>query len=232
MEWNTKVGNFCESKLYGHPEILNCMSCIFISLFPYIGLRYSQLYYTLTKHIFILLILTGFTSFGYHWSGYYLFKHLDEIPMILSIWFGIINTHKLIGNYIYTHFITHSYFILMLSINTIPTYNYIFPILFGIACISLLIPLKLNRFFNKQTKELSNKGIYISIISAFIWIITEEYCNVLFILGHSVWHFGISFGMYNIILSVEFCLLNQYDNYHIDYMYYFIPIIQKNSYSV
>ena len=34
------------------------------------------------------------------------------------------------------------------------------------------------------------------------------------------------------IIGISSKCLNKYDNYHIDYMYYFIPIIRKNTYSV
>jgi len=46
-------------------------------------------------------------------------------------------------------------------------------------------------------------GIYTIILSAFIWIITEIFCNKYLILGHSIWHFGVSYGVNNIIMYMN-----------------------------
>ena len=89
MDPFTIVGDFCESKIIGRPEPLNCLTCFFLSYIPYLGLRYSDMKHWIIKNIQILLFFTGGTSFCYHWTGYYLFKQLDEIPMIFSIWMGL-----------------------------------------------------------------------------------------------------------------------------------------------
>ena len=60
MLWNDVIGHFCESKIYGYPEILNCLSCIFISFIPYIGLRYSNFYSKKIKSILSLLFIIAY----------------------------------------------------------------------------------------------------------------------------------------------------------------------------
>ena len=228
MNWNTQIGQFCESKLYGHPEILNSMSCIFISLIPMIGLLYNKyIYNKLTINILLLLIITGFTSFGYHWTGYYIFKHLDEIPMVISIWFGLYNSITLIGTNKFVYFIINLYFVIMLSINAVPVFNYLFPIMFGIAAFLLLIPLYLYKYSDNQSQNIVKNGVLISIISSIIWIISEKICNKYLILGHSIWHIGITLGMYYIMIGSEFSELKKYEkkNIKIKYIYNLIPII-------
>ena len=46
-------------------------------------------------------------------------------------------------------------------------------------------------------------GIYSIFISAFVWIITEIFCNKYLILGHSFWHIGVSYGVNNIIMYMN-----------------------------
>ena len=129
MKWYTNASEFCEKKLYGSPEILNSLSTIFISLFPALGLQ-NSLFFDLQKiNILLIMIITGLTSFLYHWTGYYLFKHLDEIPMMLSLWQGITSIIKKYPEPIFYKLqsFNNLYFILLLAINTIPDFQFLFP---------------------------------------------------------------------------------------------------------
>ena len=242
MLWNEIIGNFCESKIYGYPEILNCLSCVFISLFPYIGLKYANFKNYRVKNIMSFIFIAGFTSFGYHWSGYYLFKHLDEIPMIMGIWIGIVHFLSIINTEFIFTAITNLYFIIILSINAVPKFNFLFPILFGIPCFSL-IPLAIayfikyreteNKIYNKKqnrSHQLALIGTIICILSAITWIITECYCNSLLIFGHSIWHFGMPLGMYYIIAAAEYHeQLKINKNIKVNYLYKIIPVINDKS---
>lgn len=230
MEWNYVVGDFCESKLYGHPEILNSLSCIFISLFPYLGLKYSIINSYIVKSILTLLVFNGVASFGFHWTGYYIFKHLDEIPMVLCIWLGLLYTFSKINLKLIYIFIFNSYVSLLLAVNTIPSLGHLFPITFGLSCI-MLIPVQKALF---DTRDLSSKsrflmmtGSLISIISALIWIYTENYCSKYLLLGHPLWHFGMPLGMYYLMIGFELFSIEKTGNYEIMYLYNFIPTIKS-----
>lgn len=149
MDAYDTIGNFCEQKLLGRPEILNCISSLFIIMIPYWGLKYSRIKNFWIQNILQLLMLDGFTAFGYHWTGYYIFKHLDEIPMVISIWFGILMLIKEISKYAPKFkcmpIFVNIYFTVMLAINTVPKFNDVFAPAYAIICLTL-IPLVIYYF--------------------------------------------------------------------------------------
>jgi len=235
MKWNYIIGEFCEKKIWGsHPEWLNCLSSFFISYIPYIGLRYSKFHSKKNKNILSLLYIGGFSAFLYHWNGYYISKHLDEVPMILSIWLGL---HKILSINrlnIFIQYILNMYFIILLSINSIPNFNNYFPLLFSLPCL-LLIPLLLRYFIclsHYCPKDNINigryccfKGMLLSISGASAWILSENYCHPLLIFGHSYWHLFFTLGIFYIITSIDY--LEQSKKkipINIEY-YYKIPIL-------
>jgi hypothetical protein len=244
MEWNTTIGNFCETKYLGHPEPLNCFTCFFISYIPFIGLTKSFFVSSRLKNILYLLFITGFTSFGYHWNGYYIYKHLDEIPMIIAVWNGVQHSNKLIGNKNYIDIAANAYFTSMLAINAVPSLNYIFPFMFLISCLSLmpmiiyyLHVLHKSSYYRTQkltTSKLCHKGMLIASSSGALWFITEKLCNPFFIFGHALWHIGIVLGMFYIITAVEYFHLTHYfrENNKFTYklkMHNYIPLIQRHN---
>jgi len=228
MDWNYIVGDFCESKLFGHPEILNSLTCFFISYFPYIGLKYSHIDSILIKTILCLLFINGFASFGFHWTGYYCFKHFDEIPMVICIWLGLIYSFGQIGIQIIPYMILNLYFTLILVMNSIPSLGFLFPLTFGCACL-LLIPIQKCLFDSGQINYNSKKhmliGSLISISSALTWIVTENFCSPYMLFGHPVWHFGMPLGMYYIMIGFEYSNFNE-DKYKIEYINHIIPVIK------
>lgn len=230
MDWNYVVGDFCESKLYGHPEILNSLSCFFISFFPYIGLKYSEINSYLIKSIMTLLFFNGFASFGFHWTGYYIFKHLDEIPMVLCIWLGLLYTFSKIRLKLVYLFAFNCYIALLLAMNSIPSLGHLFPVTFGLTCI-MLIPVQKALFdtadLPEKSKTLMISGSLISIASALIWIYTENFCSSLLLFGHPLWHFGMPLGMYYLMIAFEYYSISQSECYDIIYMYNILPIIKS-----
>ena len=236
MDAFDKIGHFCEQKLLGRPEILNCISSLFIIMIPYFGLKYGKINNFWIKNILQLLILDGFTAFGYHWTGYYIFKHLDEIPVVISIWLGILMLIKEIAEYNTTFqqmsVFVNIYFTSMLAINTVPKFNNIFAPAYALPCTSL-IPLVLYYFYiasqisnvkkniytgdNLENTQTSHKlfftGVTISSFRCYCWVLSEAYCRYIFLLGHSLWHFAMPLGMYYIMISIEyFQQLLQNDN--------------------
>jgi len=232
MNITTIVNNFCEKRLIGNPEYFSSFSALLISIIPYVGLTNSKHISNTAYNIYMLLIITGLTSFGYHWTGWYLFKHLDEIPMLLSIWTGILHLSEQYKRNFKLNFIINSYFTFILALNTIPSYQFLFPIMFSIALLSI-IPLlflkhKIYKYsFQKfEIYKLSSIGIFLSTLSGLIWLISEHFCSYKFILAHSFWHFGIGMGVYYIIVSEEILKnLKQKKNVKIKYLYKIIPII-------
>jgi hypothetical protein len=236
MKWNYIIGGFCEKKIWGsHPEWLNCISSFFISFIPYIGLRYSKFYSKKIKSILSLLFIGGFTAFLYHWNGYYISKHLDEAPMILSIWLGLKKILSINRLNMFFYYILNVYFVILLSINSIPNFNNYFPILFTIPCI-LLIPLLLRYYlYLKHSCKNNNirigryicfKGMLFSLSGACAWGLSETYCHPLMIFGHSYWHIFFTLGMFYIMTSIDYLEQSIKNiNVHIEY-YYKIPILK------
>jgi hypothetical protein len=235
MKWDYIIGNFCEKKIWGsHPEWLNCLSCFFISYIPYMGLKYSKINSETIKNILSFLFIGGFTAFLYHWNGYYISKHLDEVPMILSIWLGLKKILSINNLNIYFQYILNIYFVLLLSINSIPNFDNYFPILFTFPCL-LLIPLLLKYYIcMKHTcknekiligKHVCFKGMLLSIMGALSWVLSENYCHPLMILGHSLWHIFFSLGMFYILTSIDYMeQIKDNRELHIHY-YYKIPLL-------
>jgi hypothetical protein len=234
MKWNFIIGNFCEKKIWGHhPEWLNCLSSFYISIITYIGLRHSKFKSKKIKSILSLLFIGGFTAFLYHWNGYFISKHLDEVPMILSIWLGltkIFSINNLNNIYIY---LLNFYFVLLLSINSIPSFNNYFPILFTIPCV-MLIPLLLRYYYfinyiiNRQSviaKNICLTGMLLSISAAMAWGISETYCHPIMFLGHPFWHIFFSLGMFYILTSIDYSE-QTINGKALDIIYYYkIPLI-------
>ena len=108
--------HFCEGKITGTtPELLNSYSSLFISLYSlygifvnkinieycfeidgYIELSNQKLIYINLNNNFIIhliyyiICITGIGSFGYHWTEQVGWAFMDEMPMILSLFIGIL----------------------------------------------------------------------------------------------------------------------------------------------
>jgi len=100
MNWESVDHSFCESKILGIPEYINSITSLFISGFGLLGLFNTPKSNMFIDIIYSLLFIVGFGSVGYHWTGNIGWAMFDEMPMIYSIFAGIIYI-----DYIYTSII-------------------------------------------------------------------------------------------------------------------------------
>lgn len=227
MNYSSQVSNFCEKRILGNPEYFSAFSALFITFTGFIGMKFSYIQNRICYNLLTLLLINGVASFLYHWFGWYIFKHLDEIPMIIAVWFGIIYILNKYNNKL-SYVICNIYFVFALSINTIPDFQDLFPLLFGLPLMSM-VPLICYEYKKKNNSNksislfLGTKGILLSFMSALIWIYTEFNCNKYLILAHSLWHIGMALGLYYVIISLNFLKLNQ--NFELNYKYYLFPVI-------
>ncbi len=189
--------NFCESRIYGKPEIVNSITSLFISLLPlYYGFPKSKS----LKRIFYMLIFNGFSSCYYHYYLNWFGKHLDEISMILATYIGI---YKLVLFFPWRDkfplILLDLYFLLMLSINTIPEYDIVFPFMFGINIFTLLYLIKKL----EHLTQIGCKCLFISLFGFISWLISELFCNEYLYLGHAVWHILFPLGFIQYIYNLD-----------------------------
>ena len=221
MEYDTKVANFCEKKIYpNQPEYINAFSALFlcyisihnltkdISSTPQTKSKQSKTKQSKTKQIINWCIFTnGISSFLYHWYNWYIFKMADEFTMIIPIWLGItyiiynLNYHS-----IYIGIFT-IYNMLLITLEPFMWFDKYFPVCFGIE-LFLIFPLYIQTITTSKYKNIRNhsnhsnqglKGIIVIASSATCWIITETHCNKYLIFGHAIWHIGMGTGMTYII---------------------------------
>lgn len=228
MNYNTEVSNFCEKRLIGLPEWFSSLSALFISATGLVGLRYSHIQNRICYNLLSLLIINGIASCLYHTTGWYLFKHLDEIPMIIAVWFGIM---YILDNYSVraVYLVCDIMFVIILAVNTIPSFQHLFPIFFGIPLASMipLICYELHKHSSNPNKKISlhlaTNGILLCIVSAATWIISELWCQWYMILSHSMWHMGMALGLYYVIIALNF--LNAGPEFVLSYKFFLFPII-------
>ena len=91
MHWTDMDHSFCEEHLLGLPEYYNSISSLFIIFFGIHGLM-NRTNETFIDVIYASLAIVGFGSTGYHWYGNIGWALFDEIPMILTVFYGIIYT--------------------------------------------------------------------------------------------------------------------------------------------
>ena len=204
---------FCEGKINGIPEVWNTVSSLFISYVAFCALKYSNLTSNI-RSIYYLLFLNGIGSMGYHWvikgSLGYVWKMLDQFTMILALWLGVTICIRLCNNSNTELYTIHSLNIGMLIFSSCE-YDELFRTAFGLEALLLI------KYYNQLTRRLyindfynfGKQGLYISVFAGLFWIMTELFCNKYLILGHTVWHIGISYGMHlllQFINTVKSCL--------------------------
>ena len=119
---------------------------------------------------------------------------------------NLINKNRKTGSDILLNL--HIYNTIMIVISIFEEKPKIFAAMFGIESI-FLIYFFFSIYDNVGVKYYNGErivvliGIYSIFISAFIWIITEIFCNKYLILGHSFWHIGVSYGVNNIIMYMN-----------------------------
>ena len=200
MQYNHKLINFCERKIYpNNPEYFNSISSLYISAISYYMLRKIHYVSKCAVLVYWCIFVNGIAAFFYHWYALYIFKLFDEFTMIIPIWLGISNillnlnySTQIVGLFTLCN-------ILLLVLDTFPSFDKYFSICFAMELI-LLIPIYCESLkYNIDYNNNGIKGIIICSGSGIIWVITELYCNKYFILGHSLWHIGISTGLCYII---------------------------------
>jgi len=238
MYWTDIDHSFCESSITGLPEYYNSFSSLFIIFFGVAGLMniYNELFIDI---LYTNLAIVGFGSFGYHWYGNIGWGMLDEIPMILAIFTGIIyvdNVHFLLCKQIYDKndkndtiskniiykrkaklFVYLFSMCLFLISNIMANFRRLFPTIF--TCVAAYLYYKIYRLLQlvNTNKELIIAKVFDSLVvisvSGSIWIFTEVSCNYskhpIFLIGHPLWHFFIGHGFYNLIQVVNFIKTNQ-----------------------
>lgn len=198
MHYAYKVSNFCERRLFpSQPEYINSISALYIS---FIGLRNilsikNQGIGPITSTIYWCIFINGFSSFAYHWTGWYIYKLADEFSMIIPIYLGLIEvTYSLNYPPIIIGILTIYNFCLII-LDTLIWFEPYFQIAFA-AEILLLIPLyKKSIRLRRDNKLLGLKGIIISSSSGLFWLLTEVNCSKYLVWGHAVWHIGMSTGL-------------------------------------
>ena len=212
MKWTTPDHYFCEGLLNGLPEYYNALSSLFISYFGLVGL-YEIHDDLIIQIIYSLLFINGISSFMYHWTGNIGFALYDEFPMIISLFLGNIYIDNLIPSKYkkYKILFNINLMVLYLIINVMEDQRLIFPYYFAFSLLYILFNIK--RFVritnNLSIIDMTNNVNYYSsviIISALLWGVTEISCKYyrinytkIYLLGHPLWHFMISYGFYNLI---------------------------------
>jgi len=210
MKWTTPDHYFCEGKLNGLPEYYNAFSSLFITYFGLLGLHKTK-NDLIIQIIYSLLIVNGISSFMYHWTGNFGFALYDEYPMIISLFLGNIyvdnllpSKHKKFKIIFYTNLM-----IIYLVINVMEDQRLIFPYYFAGGLLTVLY--NIYSLVNYYKTSLYNTIYYIGVIitSAIIWGSTELNCgsnkylyDKIYLIGHPMWHFMISYGFYNLIQIV------------------------------
>ena len=232
MEFNNIDHHFC---ILGVPEILNSFTSLIFSFFGIYGLfnksniKLNYINNTnsfITNFVYSIFIVIGIGSFGFHWSQYIGWALMDETPMIVSIFIGLLYIEYcnfLLNNNDINYKITMIFltFIMFYFITINPTnyYRKLFPILFGIVLIFFCYKFinLINNFDKKFNKNILLNGkhqLAIISIAGVIWSFTEIICkyynNLFLLIGHPLWHFFMAFGFYNIIQIIYYiCLYTQ-----------------------
>lgn len=211
MKWTTPDHYFCEGKINGLPEYYNAFSSLFITYYGLLGLYHTH-NNIMVQVIYSLLSINGISSFMYHWTGNFGFALYDEYPMILALFLGNIYVENKISsiNIKYKILFYINLMIIYLVINVMEDQRLIFPYYFSLGLLLTLYNIHRYGYYYKKINHIPLYSInyYISIIisSAVLWGITEISCDhyqitssSLYLIGHPLWHFMISYGFYNLI---------------------------------
>jgi len=191
--------NFCESRLHNNegPEILNSYSSLFISIIPLLmGLPKNVQF----RNVSYMLILNGFFSFYYHYYLSWFGKQLDEVTMILANYFGISGLLELYDIKYQNKMNTINTIVLpcFIAFNTIPQYDQVFPVLFGVYVsygVYLIYDIS-KTYYNMKTVM---SYLLYSLVGALCWMTSEHYCIEETKYGHVVWHILFPYGFYQIL---------------------------------
>ena len=209
MEFDTTLVKFCERKLYpNRPEYLNCVTALYVTYVAYKGLQNKGLSKN-AEFIFWSIGINGICSFLFHYTAIYLFKLFDEFTMIVPLWIGVNSLLHDLGYLGIYMALLNIYNSTLLVLDIFPWFDDFFPIALAVELL-FLIPLcyqlsVMRHSLINQDRRMSRLGLHgilISSASGAIWFLTELNCNKYMIIGHPIWHIGMSTGMSYI---VNFC---------------------------
>jgi hypothetical protein len=205
--------NFCESRIYATdgPEYFNALSSLFITLTGVYGLtRQNTLLYT-------AFIMNGLTSCGYHWYHTLGWGILDRMSMIL-IAFSCVTLadipcllrvkegqpwHGKMYN-----LLVMTYFTAILTVTALhweATFNALFAV-FLVSLIGYVYYMTVHQETFRIPHNilvLATRGVKLITLSGLFWIVTENFCGIVFVkymFGHVWWHLFVSYGGYLISL--------------------------------
>ena len=192
--------NFCESRIYkNQPEYINAVTSLFITIIPLCFPFPVKMVY---RRITLLLMMNGFCSLYYHLKLNWVGKQLDELTMIFCIYIALIDIVN-DKRKTYAFIITDSYFIGILVINSIPSIDFLFPILFAIPILSFLYFLyKISKVYD----DIKLRYLLFSVVGAISWIISETVCNKYTYIGHGLWHFFFPLGFIKLLNNLDYVL--------------------------
>ncbi len=207
---------FCEYYIYNNiPEYFNSFSSLFISFVGIFGLIYNN-YVNQVNYLYVSLIINGITSFMYHWTNNIGWGLMDRFSMILFPLYTFHIINKIMNKFNFdklTHytykFITLFYITSLLTITGLHNEE-LFNIFFGIYLFNLFLYVFYVEFIDKKLNvdkkilKLAWKGIGYILFSGIAWILTESFCHDVwffkYLMGHTFWHYFVSFGGYYISL--------------------------------
>ena len=249
---------FCESigQKLPYPEIFNFYSSFYISFIGLLGMilnYYNGYRFRVTSLIYGMFFINGFGAAGYHYTQQKGWSVIDELSMMIAINLGLLylygllikqnkkyfELNKIYGilNILLTCYIS-IYLILGFTFSIFDETRYLFPLIFMFSCLSLIPGLIIMFKFTKDSNYYNDYrrvliiGLITSILSGFLWVITENLCPLYPILkytySHSIWHIGMSYGMFMIMQFVIYYTLHYKTNKKpIVRIYCFIPIIKN-----
>ena len=196
--------NFCESKIFiGQPEIFNALSSIFITILP--------LFYSLPRNISLrrviyILMLNGIFSSYYHYNLTWFGKQLDELTMIFALYIGTLEILNILHHPDKKdYYILDVYSILIIAINTLPNYSYLFPVLYFFGIINLLYNIYKLTY---KVHVIDPTPLKCSFYGFIFWILSEVFCNRFFYFGHSLWHIMFPLGFIQFIKNLDDAIID------------------------
>ena len=230
---------FCESTIYENiyqPEFINSVSSLCITFVGIFGLIYNSRYQPNISMVYNTFIINGICSCMYHYTHYIGWGLADRFSMILmvvycyNICIQYLNMNNLIK------IICISFIVSLLTVTGLNNET-LFNILFGVFLISIIVCINMARLsLTYQRYALGKKGIQYIVLAGVLWIITEMFCNHIWIMkymvGHAFWHIGVSIGGYYITLTFA-GEQNMYMKYKFGLPYICdIPYIPNNKFEV
>lgn len=222
---------FCEAKIYSEfyshdqPEYINSVTSLFISWIGIFGIINNKRATNDILGLYTSFIVNGICSCAYHFTHYIGWGLADRMSMIVisiyccNIFIRVFTVSNVSGLFIhFIRLIFTSYILILLVCAGLHNESQ-FNTLFGAFLVSLVMFVRFIHTVHGR-HELANRGLAYMISAGVLWIVTEGLCKqywiMKYLLGHAMWHIGISLGGYFISVAAISILI---DNIKIDYRY-------------